>query len=243
MLPLRTRAPESVPAIIPLGQDWQRAAENGWHVSYRRFRAVLALSCACWVAAVVVHPAGGSAAALSVGVVEFYAPTPLGLFPLSLEQYAAGDLTGMLTRSASDRLNVIPAATMRHAEADLHWQNADVLHFDRLRALAKAVDANRLVVGWIPLFSVDAGGGRSIPIPDDGNGPPTADVNIIVQVFDAGEGRLVGQTPREWGSAIGLLRWQVATAAMHFALERSMPDVLRLLGGQTSWQPFPRGGW
>ncbi len=115
----------------------------------------------------------------------------------------------------------------------MHWQTADVLHFDRLRALAKAVGADRLVVGWIPLFSVDGGGGRSVPLPGDGNEPLTADANIVVQVFDASEGRLVGET-RQSGFALGITSWQVATGALHVALERSITELLRLLGAQAS---------
>lgn len=115
----------------------------------------------------------------------------------------------------------------------MHWQTADVLHFDRLRALAKAVGADRLVVGWIPLFSVDVGGGRAFPVPHDGNGQPTADANIVVQVFDPSEGRLVGET-RQSGFALGITTWQVATGALHVALERVLPELLRLLGARAS---------
>lgn len=209
------------------------ASENGRYVGIiRTALAALVLTCPCALAIVLVPPAGSSQAALSVGVVEFYAPTPLGAFPgVALEPFAADDLSRLLARSAPERLAVIPAVTMRRAEFDLHWHTVDALHFDRLRTLAKAVGANRLVVGWIPLFSVDGSGGRAIPVPDGGNGPPTADANIVVQVFDLGEGRLVGQT-RQWGSALGLTRWQVATGALHAALERAVPDVLKLLGGQ-----------
>lgn len=215
-------------------QDRLVASENGWCMRTRRTApAALALTCMCCFAIVLVPRAGGSAATLSVGVVEFYAPTPLGAFPgVAMEPFAADDLSRLLARSASGRLAVIPAATMRRAEADLHWHTVDALHFDRLRSLAQAVGANRLVVGWIPLFSVDGSGGRSIPVPDDGNGPPTADANIVVQVFDPGEGRLIGET-RQYGSALGLTRWQVATGALHAALERSIPDLLRLLGART----------
>jgi hypothetical protein len=175
-----------------------------------------------------------SAAAPTVGVVEFYAPTPLPILPgVALESFAADDLSRSLARSAPGSWTVIPAATMRRAEGDMHWRTADALHFDRLQALAKAVGADRLVVGWIPLFSVNGTGGRSIPFPVDGGDQPTADVGIVVQVFDPSAGRLVGETRKD-GFALGVTSWQVSTAALHVALERSIPDLLRLLGGQTS---------
>src|SRR5262245_36847220 len=124
------------PREATMGQDRLVASENGWCVdSLRTAAAALALTCVCWLAVVLVPRAAGSAATLSVGVVEFYAPTPLGAFSgIALEPFAADDLARLLARSASGRLAVIPAATMRRAEADLVWQTVDALHFDRLRA-------------------------------------------------------------------------------------------------------------
>ena len=205
-------------------------------INVRTAAAALASACVWWLAfaLIPVPRAGGSAVAPVVGVVEFYAPTPVAAFPgVAMEPFAADDLTRLLARSASGRLAVIPAATMRRAEGDLHWHTADALRFDRLRSLAKAVGADRLVVGWVPLFSVDGGGGRSVPFPDGGNGPITADANIVVQVFDSSEGRLVGET-RQSGFALGITTWQVATGALHTALERVVPELLRLLGAQAS---------
>jgi hypothetical protein len=219
------------------GQDPPVSSENGPCVINLRTAAAALASACVWslvLALIPVPRAGGSAAAFTVGVVEFYAQTPLpALSGVVMEPFAADDLSRLLARSASGRLTVIPAVTMRRAEGDMHWHSADVLHFDRLRTLAKAVGADRLVVGWIPLFSVDGGRGRSIPFPDDGNGPLTADANIVVQVFDPSEGRLVGET-RQSGFAFGVTTWQVATGALHTALERVVPELLRLLGAQAS---------
>ncbi len=169
---------------------------------------------------------------IRVGVVDFYAPTPLGAFlGMVPERYAADELSRLLTHSASFRLEVIPSMTMQKAQDAMRWQGADVLHFDRLRALARAVGADRLVVGWIPLFSVDAGGGRGFPFPDDGNGPPTADANIVVRVFDAAEARVVAET-RQSAFALGINRLQVAAQVLHVALERVLPALLTLLTAQ-----------
>jgi hypothetical protein len=120
---------------------------------------------------------------------------------------------------------------MQQAQAAMHWQNADVLHFDRLRELAGAVGADRLVVGWISLLDVESGGGRGFPLPRDGEGPPSATVNLVVQVFDRASGRLVAET-RLSASALGATRSQVAAQVLNSALESGLPNVLRLLLAQ-----------
>jgi hypothetical protein len=205
-------------------------------IKFRIALAALASACVWWLAfaLVAVPRAGGAAAPSTVGVVEFYAQTPVPVFGgIVAEIFAAEDLSRLLARSTAGRLTVIPAATMRRAESDMHWQTADVLRFDRLRALANAVGADRLVVGWIPLFiGGGAGGVGSIPEPKDGAETPTADVNLVVQVFDPRAG-LAGET-RQAGFAIGIMNWQVATRALHDALERSIPELLRLLSAQGS---------
>lgn len=176
------------------------------------------------------EPAVANASGGTVGVVDFYAQTPLGAFVgLYPERFAAADLSRLLARAAADRFVVISPETMQRAEDSMHWQSQDVLHFDRLRALARAVSADRLVVGWIPLFSVDAtGGGAGFPRTADGNGPPTATANIVVQVFDQSAGRLVAET-KQRASVLGVTRSQAARFVLDVALERALPDVLRFL--------------
>lgn len=218
-------------------QDPVRSYQNDRCVIKLRIAlAAVASTCLSWLAyaLVPIPQAGGAAAPSTVGVVEFYAPTPVPTFGgFAAESFAAEDLSRLLARSTAGRLTIVPAATMRRAEGDLHWQTADALHFARLRALANAVGADRLVVGWIPLFHVSAGGGSSVPLPGDGSEMPTADVNIVVQVFDPSAGRLAGET-RQAGFALGITFWQVATGALHTALDRSIPELLRLLGAQGS---------
>jgi hypothetical protein len=170
---------------------------------------------------------------IKVGVVDFYAPTPLGgfsgVFP---ERLAADDLSALLARAPAGRVEVIPRATMQQAEGAMRWQELDVLHFDRLRALGRAVAADRLVVGWIPLLQVESGGGGSVPISHDGNGAGTALVNIVVQVFDEAQMRVVGETRQSADVTIGVTRPQLATLVLQIALERAQPDVLRILTAQ-----------
>jgi hypothetical protein len=190
--------------------------------------AVLVLSVA--LLALPVPRAG--AQVMKVGVVDFYALTPLGaysgVFP---ERLAADDLSALLARAPAGRVEVVPRLTMQQAEGAMRWQEPDVLHFDRLRALARAVAADRLVVGWIPLLQVESGGGGSVPVPDDGN-VPTALVNIVVQVFDEAQARVIGETRQSADITIGVSRSQLATQVLHIALERAQPDVLRMLTAQ-----------
>ncbi len=170
---------------------------------------------------------------IKVGVVDFFAPTPLGTFSgVFPERWAADDLSALLARAPAGRVEVIPRPTMQQAEGAMRWQEPDVLHFDRLRALARAVAADRLVVGWIPLLQVESGGGGSVPLSDDGNGVATALVNLVVQVFDEAQARVLGETRQSTDITIGISRPQLATQVLHIALERAQPDVLRMLTAQ-----------
>jgi hypothetical protein len=170
---------------------------------------------------------------IKVGVVDFYAPTPLGAFSgVFPERSAADDLSSLLARAPAGRLEVISRETMQRAEGAMRWQEIDVLHFDRLRALARAVAADRLVLGWIPLLQVEAGGGGSVPVPDDGSGPPTALVNLVVQVFDETQARIVAETRGSAEITMGLSRSQLCVQVLHTALDRAQPDVLRMLTAQ-----------
>lgn len=176
--------------------------------------------------------AGGAAPAVRmVGVVDFYAQSPLGAYSgLVPERFAADDLSDLLAHAADGRFAVIPRATIGQAEATLRWQNADVLHFDRLRTLARAVGADSLVVGWIPLLVIHGGGGMPMPRDHDGNGagPSSADANLVVQVFDAAQGRLVAET-RPSASVIGMTRVLLAERVVHEALEPAVPPLLSAL--------------
>lgn len=182
------------------------------------------------VLAVVLAPlaAGAARGPLKVGVVDFYSPTPLapfsGFFP---ERFAAGDLTDLLARAGGDRLVMIPRDAVQRSEQEMHWGGADVLHFDRLRALAGAVGADRLVVGWIPLLEVEGGGSGRIGMVDggDGAGVSRAEVSVVIQVFDAGQGRLVDEA-RYSASDVGGPRSELAKRVMDHALRPAIPALL-----------------
>jgi len=181
------------------------------------------------VLAVVLAPlaAGAARGPLKVGVVDFYAPTLLapfsGFFP---ERFAADDLTDLLARAGGDRLVMIPRDAVQRSEQEMRWGAADVLHFDRLRALADAFGADRLVVGWIPLLSVGGGGGGRIRLHDGGDGSiPMAEISLVIQVFDARQGRLVDEA-RYSASDVGGTRSELAKRVINSALRPAIPALL-----------------
>jgi len=188
------------------------------------------LVAALGLAVVVAPPAAGAAGGpLKVGVVDFYAPTPLppfsGVFP---ERFLADDLTALLAREAGDRLVVIPRDAVERSEREMRWSEADVLHFARLRALASALGADRLVVGWIPLLSVDEGSGGGGGRTSDGGGGPgitRVDISLVIQVFDAGQGRIVDEARFDRQDAGGP-RSQLVQRAMDNALRPAIPALL-----------------
>jgi hypothetical protein len=169
-------------------------------------------------------PGGAAPGVKTVGVVDFYAPTPLGAFVgVFPERFAADDLSAQLARAANGRFTVIPRGTMERAEGALRWRDVDVLHYDRLGALARSVGADALILGWIPLLVVDAGG-AGVVIPPDGEGPPSAEVNLVIQVFDATQGRRVAET-KQAASALGTTRSLLTQRVLHDALVPAVVPV------------------
>jgi hypothetical protein len=201
--------------------------------SVRTFIVVVAAAALLPLIPVAIPVPQAGAQGIKVGVVDFYAPTPLGAFSgVFPERFAADDLSSLLSQAPAGRLELIPREAMRRAEGAMRWQETDVLHFDRLRALARAVAADRLVLGWIPLLQVEATGGGGVPVPDDGGGPPTALVNLVLQVFDETQARVVAETRGSAEITMGISRSQLAVQVLHIALARAQPDVLRMLMAQ-----------
>ncbi len=169
-----------------------------------------------------------AATARTVGVVDFYSPTPLGAFGFVPERFAADELSALLAQSGAGRLTVVPRDSMEKAEASMGWHNADVLHFDRLRSLAQAAGANTLVVGWMPLLAVRVGGGGG-GLPPNGSGPPMADTNLVLQVFDAVQGRLVGENRQSASVLVATTRDLLAKQVLHDALVRGVAPLVGAL--------------
>ncbi len=165
----------------------------------------------------------------TLGVVDFYAVSPVeavaGVIP---QRTAADDLSSMLARASEGRFTVIPRAALQQAEAEVRWREADVLHFDRLRALAQRVNADRLVVGWLEM-SVGKGSGGDGAIPRAGGGGEyDGFTSLVVQVFDASQGRIVAEVT---GSAYaqGMIRPRVVEQVLHLALEPLAKSLLSSL--------------
>lgn len=176
--------------------------------------------CTAVIAVLSFLPTTGTTAPTppTVAVVDFYAPTPVpeyaGVIP---ERFAADDLSGMLAQAGGSRLVPISRATVERAEADLRWHADDVLRFARLSALSQSLHADRLVVGWIAQFAVGHEPNSEM-ITHGGGGPITGYAVVVVQVFDAAEGRLVAQTRGE-GNGLGGLNSLVAEQTLHEALQ------------------------
>ncbi len=167
------------------------------------------------------HAVAAAPAAGMVGVVDFYAPTPLGAFGFAPEQFAAADLSALLSRAGADRLTIVSRESMERAEASLGWQGADVLRFDRLEALARAVGANALIVGRIPRLD-NLEGGRT---------PPEASVytTLWLQIFDAARGRFVAETRQSAFVVAGIQRDLRTKQVLHDALVRAVPPLVDAL--------------
>jgi len=167
---------------------------------------------------------GGAAAAASpsipvVGVVDFYTPTPLGSFDGGpLERFAADDLSDQLVRAGAGRVAVASRRSIGRAEGALRWRTDDAVRFDRLRALARAVGADQLVIGWITSLTIDGGG-------SDGGGPPAAEASVVVQVFDAASGQIVSDVSQSASTLLGT-RTVMAERTLHAALSPTVAGLL-----------------
>ena len=176
--------------------------------------------------AAVAQPAQRTA----VAVVDFYSPSPLrpvsGIIP---EQRAADDLTDLLAGSAGQQVTVLSRVAVREAESAIGWQGADVLRFDRLKRLAGMLNADQLMVGWIQQFVLDRGGTEG-----QGGGQFFSGlVTVVVQVFDAKQGRLVSQVQQS-AYELSAPASVVTERLLRSVLARALPSVLpSLVGGRT----------
>ncbi|GEM_PF-1176071 len=193
-----------------------------WH---RRAGSSRERACAVLLAIVVTLLHVGTAATTErvVGVVDFYAPTPLavidGVIP---ERTAADDLSAMLARRGHG-MTVVPRATVLKAEGTMGWREEDALSFDRLVQLGGILGADRLIVGWITTWSV--GGETTTP---DGDGMPFAQASVLVQIFDPGERRLLAERTYS-GSSVGMMPGSLTQIVLHNVLAPVVPWLLTQL--------------
>jgi hypothetical protein len=124
------------------------------------------------------------------------------------------------------------------------WQRQDALSFERLTRLAQVLGADRLVLGWITTLSIE--GPQPMP---DGNGPGVAQADVVVQIFDAGQDRVVAET-RSSASTIGdmqeilvrsVLRDAVAPVVPWLVTQLSRAASCRTAIGAASCPPPSRG--
>lgn len=137
---------------------------------------------------------GGRAA-----IVDFYDVSTARLafdFP---ERFAADDLAASLTATTAtasrtstrgEGLTVISRVEVQAAESAMDWREDDVLRFGRLKALAGALNADWLVIGRITALNVQWAG----------DGPNENVASVVVQVFDAAEGRIIAETQQSASS-------------------------------------------
>ncbi len=160
-----------------------------------------------------------------VAVVDFCAPISLQTSEDALAQrIVADDLADLLARAAEERFAVIPRVIVEQAEAALQWRDEDALSTERLRALARAVGAGWLVVGWIPMLSIGSSE-RGLIHPPNSRRRPQGEASVVVRLFDAAMGRTVVEV-QHWVSAVGDVRPMLAEEVLRRALE---PTVSRLI--------------
>jgi hypothetical protein len=202
---------------------------------WRTYRLIAGLMVVVLAGAILASgPAG--AADHTVAVAVFYAPTPLPSFPSMVpEQYAAANLTVMLAAAAGGRITIVPRDQVMVKESELHWREADVLQFARLGELAHAVGADRVVVGWIRVLTWNAGGsGGRADIMGGGNaGIRYGLADVVYQVFDAAQGRIVYETRAE-GHSVGGTLTIVAQATLDDAGQRGAAQLLGPLSGPSA---------
>jgi hypothetical protein len=144
-------------AIAVSNQTGETMRNNFGHWMPTGARFILAVTLAAWlsVQTAVAQPAQGP----GVAVVDFYAPSPLppvgAVIP---EELAADVLASLLTRSARQQVTLLSRATVRQAASAIGWTGSDVLRFARLQELARRLNANRIVTGWIQRLEVEQGG-------------------------------------------------------------------------------------
>ena len=188
-------------------------------------RAAVVITAVLMVASSVPSAGGAPARASGVGVVDFYAagslPPVVGVVP---EVLAADDLADLVARSGGGQVTVIPRATVRQAESALGWRGSDALRFARLRELARALDADVLLVGWIQRLDLDRGtssgkqGGGDIRM-------LTGFATVTVQVFDPRQTRVLAQVEQSTYE-IGILSSRVAERLIRRVVEETVPSIL-----------------
>lgn len=119
-----------------------------------------------------------------VAVADFYSPGALPVAVVTdLEPYAADVLTALLVRAGGGALTVLPRSEVRAEQRALTWRSRDALNYGRLAALARALHADRVMLGWITRVSLFRQDILAF----------NADVTLNIQMFQTRDGRVVWQ--------------------------------------------------
>ena len=91
-----------------------------------KWRGALALLVLTMAMNLSGQPTWAAPAVSTVGIVDFYAPTPLGAYGFTPERFAADALSNLLAQTGAGRFTVTPRESMQRAEACL--RSAPGLH-------------------------------------------------------------------------------------------------------------------
>jgi curli biogenesis system outer membrane secretion channel CsgG len=119
-------------------------------------------------------------------------------------------------------------------EFALRWHPEDALRFTRLQQLAASLGADRVVAGWIRQFDVGGsggGGGRDFELGGGAGGLITGAADVVYQVFDAAQGRIVYETESVGHSVGGLNLSSAARATLDDVDRRGAAQLLGPLAG------------
>lgn len=190
--------------------------------------------CAAVVAALLLPWRPATAGDRTVAVALFYAPTPVNTYNGTVpEEYASADMSARLAAASAGRFAVVSRDRVRAQESGLRWQEWDALRYARLGDLAHATGADTVVVGWIQSLVLDrfGGGGRTFdPGGGEGGGTLAATATVLVEVFDASQGRIVYQTKVN-GYSLGAIPYVVIQAALDDAVRRATGPLTGPLTG------------
>lgn len=164
-----------------------------------------------------------------VAVAEFYSPGALPIAVVTnLESYAADVLTSLLIRGGGGALTVLPRGEVFSTERSLGWHTQDALNYSRLGALAQALHADRLMLGWISRVSLFR---QDILLFN-------ADAALNVQMFDARAGRIVWQRGTDGYGLAGFPDF-AAQIAVERALARGLGPAVAAASAPVDRTPAP----
>jgi hypothetical protein len=160
-----------------------------------------------------IGPAAGAEPRPIIGIPDYYSiPAPPISVLLDAEPYAADVGSGDLIRAGGSAITVLPRTELRAAERKLAWRTHDALDFNRLQVLGQAIQADRLVVGWITRMTVYRQDFLLF----------ASDAAVTTQVFDVRQGRVVWQR-----DTLGSAMAGDPDFAFEIALERAVAAGIR----------------